>query len=93
MTNIQRRVQKLELQFSKNEDGSGLTPHSKEWLEFWIRWLQGSLAGEVPGTPRKIPIEAYRAVMSYADELGNDEIVVDPEAQQAGPSLNRTRVL
>ena len=38
MTNLQRRLKKLEaLLFA---DQSGLVPHSKKWLEYWKRQVQ-----------------------------------------------------
>jgi len=69
MANLQSRLQKLEVRFRTNADGSGLMPHSQEWVHFWIKWLLSALAGEATGVPDQIPIGAYRAVVAYVDEL------------------------
>jgi hypothetical protein len=56
MTNLQRRLRKLEGQLT---DGSGLVPHSQKWLHHWEQRIYRMLTGKEPGAPGCIPLEAY----------------------------------
>jgi hypothetical protein len=66
MTNLQRRLGKLEAQLI---DSSGLVPHTQKWLEYWQRWFDdysrdpSSRAGEL------IPLEAARAIIAGAPDI------------------------
>ena len=51
MTNLQRRLRKLE---SELTDPSGLVPHSKAWFEHWERRIDQVIAGDDPGGLRGI---------------------------------------
>jgi hypothetical protein len=42
-TNILRRIEALE---SRSIDVSGLTPHSPEWLTFWMRQVELYMANQ-----------------------------------------------
>ncbi len=68
--NLLRRIEELE---SRSVDGSGLTPHSPPWLEFWQR--QVDLYGT--GQPHnQLTLEAVRAVMQAipdGDDGGDSE--------------------
>jgi len=57
--NLRRRLQKLEARLG---DGTGLRPHSSEWLEHWTLRLNKILSGEETGAPRCIPLEVWDAV-------------------------------
>lgn len=46
MTNLQRRLKKLEALLPP--DPSGFVPHSQEWLEYWDRQVQLCTAGQLP---------------------------------------------
>jgi hypothetical protein len=59
MTNLRRRLRKLEAQFT---DSCGLVPHSQKWLHHWEQRINRMLTGEEPGTPGCIPLEAFDAV-------------------------------
>jgi hypothetical protein len=59
MTNLQRRLRKLEAQLT---DSCGLVPHSQKWLEHWEQRISRMLTGEEPGTPGCIPLEVLDAV-------------------------------
>ena len=61
MTNLQRRLKKLE---TRGSDASHLVPHSAEWLKYWKDWLD--LYNDDPTfRPReRMPIEAARAIMA-----------------------------
>jgi hypothetical protein len=65
MTNLQRRLRKLEAQLT---DSCGLVPHSQKWLEYWEQRISRMLTGEEPGTPGCIPLAAYDAVMNDTEE-------------------------
>ena len=59
MLNLRRRLQKLEARLG---DGTGLRPHSSEWLEHWTLRLNKILSGEETGAPRCIPLEVWDAL-------------------------------
>jgi hypothetical protein len=59
MTNLHRRLRKLEAQLT---DSCGLVPYSQKWLEYWEQRISRMLTGEEPGEPGCIPLEAYDAV-------------------------------
>ena len=60
-SSLKRRVNRLERQ-KPTADGSGLAPHSEKWISFWTNWL-GQLRAGKPTTPRRITVEAFRAVL------------------------------
>jgi hypothetical protein len=62
MSNLRRRIRKLEAQFTED---SGLVPYAPKWLAHWTDWFQRRMRGEDP--PGRIPIEAMRILMQ-ADE-------------------------
>jgi hypothetical protein len=43
VTNLRRRIRKLETQLT---DANGLVPNSKEWFEHWYRKIDQVIAGE-----------------------------------------------
>jgi hypothetical protein len=61
MTNLQKRLQKLEAELITDE--SGLVPHSEEWLHYWMQWLRDLNEGKKQ--PEKIPLDALRAIMAF----------------------------
>jgi hypothetical protein len=46
MTNLERRIKKLE---ALRTDSSGLAPYSAKWLEHWYEQLDRYIAGELHG--------------------------------------------
>jgi hypothetical protein len=77
MTNLQRRIRRLEANLT---DPSGLVPHSPKWLAYWDRQIYDYVKdGRWPAV--LFPIEAFRAVMSHMKDsyslvgsvLGTDE--------------------
>jgi hypothetical protein len=62
MTNLQRRLRKLEGILT---DGSGLVPHSKKWLAYWDERIPRILNGELR---ELIPLEAVRAWVVNSDD-------------------------
>ena len=65
---ILRRIEELETRWT---DGSGLVPHSPEWLEFWQRELDKSAAGQ---KYVRLTAEAARAILqAIPDEDAGDE--------------------
>ena len=83
MLNLRRRLQKLEARLG---DGSGLRPHSSEWLEHWTLRLNKILSSEETGAPRCIPLEVWDAVDAAPGEPTQDPpqktIVGTPEAAE-----------
>jgi hypothetical protein len=63
-TNILRRIEGLE---ARSVDGSGLIPHSPEWLAFWQRHLQLYEAGQEHA---RLTLEGVRAVMQAIPDNG-----------------------
>ena len=65
MTNIRRRISKLEALLT---DTSGLTPGSQRWLEYWDRRIYDyALAPERKRPAVLFPVDAVRAVIQYSD--------------------------
>lgn len=67
MTNVLRRLQKVERQLT---DRSGFVPHSQQWLEYWAQRLDGIVTG-TDGGP--IPLQAFRAVIACGNHDGPEE--------------------
>jgi hypothetical protein len=65
MTNLQRRMKKLE---GVMADPVGLVPHSKKWLMYWERQYYLFLSGRDRNEIWLSSIAAYRAVMKYAQD-------------------------
>ena len=65
MTNLQRRLKKLEEVLT---DPAGLVPHTQKWLEYWDRQYYIYLIGQDRNAIWYSSIAAYRAVMKYAGE-------------------------
>ena len=65
MTNIKRRLRNLEAILT---DPAGLVPNTRKWLEYWDRQYSLYLSGQDQNAIRQSSIEAYRAVMKYAEE-------------------------
>ena len=65
MTNLQRRIQKLEAHLL---EPSGLVPHTQPWLEYWDRQIYDyAMAPERRWPAVPFSVEAVRAVMQYSD--------------------------
>ena len=61
VTNLRRRLGKLEAELI---DSSGLVPHTPRWLEYWKHWLDRSV-NDPTFQPRELmPVEAARAIIS-----------------------------
>jgi hypothetical protein len=65
MTNLQRRMKKLE---GVMTDPIGLVPHSNKWLIYWDRQYYLFLSGKDRNAIWLSSIAVYRAVMKYAHE-------------------------
>jgi hypothetical protein len=65
MTNLQRRLRKLEDILT---DPAGLAPHTRKWLEYWDRQFYLYMTGQDRNAIWLSSIEAYRAVMKFAGE-------------------------
>jgi hypothetical protein len=68
MTNVQRRLRKLE---GLLKDTSGLIPHTQKWLEYWDRQVYLFMMDEAPKGQARIPLEAFRAVLRNSDNPGS----------------------
>jgi hypothetical protein len=69
MTNLQRRLKKLE---SALTDPSGLVPHSQKWLSYWDRQIYDWAMDSERRRPAVLfPLEAVRAVLRHADNPGS----------------------
>ena len=66
--NILRRIEELE---SRSIDGSGLVPHSPEWLAFWQEQVR---LYEVGADHVRLSLEGVRAVMQATPD--DDEAAV-----------------
>ena len=65
MTNLQRRLRKLEEHLT---DPSGLVPHSQRWLEYWDRQIFNFMTDPEGRRPAILcTVEAFRAVMDYSN--------------------------
>jgi hypothetical protein len=60
MTNLRRRLKKLEASFT---DATGLAPHSPAWTEHWNREIDRVLAEPEYRPNPLIPLEAIRDVL------------------------------
>jgi hypothetical protein len=58
MTNLQRRLKKLEALLPP--DPSGFVPHSQKWLEYWDHQVELYTAGHLP-KGFLFPLEAIEA--------------------------------
>jgi hypothetical protein len=65
MTNLQRRLKKLEGVLT---DSLGLVPYTQKWLEYWDRQYFLYLTGQDQNAIWHSSIAAYRAVMKYGGE-------------------------
>jgi hypothetical protein len=65
MTNLQRRLKKLEVVLT---DSVGLIPHTKRWLEYWDRQYYLYLSGKDLYAVWRSSVVEFRAVMKYAQE-------------------------
>jgi hypothetical protein len=65
MTNLQRRLRKLEDILT---DPVGMAPHTRKWLEYWDQQFYLYLSGKDQEAIWHSSIEAYRAVMKFAGE-------------------------
>ncbi|MBZ5625194.1 MAG: hypothetical protein LAQ69_41810 [Acidobacteriia bacterium] len=64
MTNLQRRLQRLEAHLT---DLSGLVPKSQKWLEYWDRQIYDYMTNE-QAEPVRFSVEAVRAVMKFMSD-------------------------
>ena len=65
MTNLQRRLKKLEGVLT---DPVGLVPHKQKWLEYWDRQFYLYMTGQDRNAIWLTSIAASRAVMKFAGE-------------------------
>ena len=65
MTNLQKRIRKLE---AHKTDASGLVPHSQRWLEYWDRQIFNFMQDPEHRRPAVLfPLEALCAVFQWSD--------------------------
>jgi hypothetical protein len=60
VTNLQRRLRKLEAHFT---DSSGLVPHPPAWMDHWTRELSKVIAEDYRGRKAAIPLEVVRTYL------------------------------
>jgi hypothetical protein len=66
MTNLQKRIRKLE---AHKTDASGLVPHSQRWLEYWDQQIFNFMQDPEHRRPAVLfPIDAFRAVMKFTSD-------------------------
>ena len=65
MPNIRKRQQKLETKWT---DASGFVPHSPRWLNYWREILSKRRSGDRTLNLPRIPIDAFRAILSADKE-------------------------
>ena len=61
MPRFERRLQKLEAQLT---DRSGLVPHTKAWMDYWLPRVDRIISGEDPGEPGCIPLAVFDAIIA-----------------------------
>ena len=71
MTNLQRRLKKLEA--LRVTDPSGLVPHSQKWLEYWERQVQLYATDQLP-KGFLFPLEALDAVIRNTGDSAFDDL-------------------
>ena len=64
MSNLQRRLQKLEALLT---DGAGVVPGSPGWWVYWNERLNKFITGEYDLKDGKIPLEVIRAYVQTAE--------------------------
>jgi len=65
MTNLERRMRKLELCLT---DSSGLVPHTRKWLLYWDRKVYEYMRAEPKPRGERFTLQAFRAVMKFMDD-------------------------
>jgi hypothetical protein len=65
MTNLQRRLKKLEAVLT---DSMGLVTHTQKWLDYWDKQYFLFLTAKDGSGIRLGSVVEYRAVMKYAEE-------------------------
>jgi hypothetical protein len=66
MTNLERRLRKLEAVLT---DHTGLVPHTKPWLDYWLATYERLDDGQEDVQPGSIPLTVYRAVVAHHDAI------------------------
>ena len=66
--NILRRIEELE---SRSVDGSGLVPHSPQWLAFWQQQFH---LYETAQPHAQLTLEAVRAIMQATPDDDGDDV-------------------
>ncbi len=67
MSNLQRRLQKLEALLT---DDAGLVPGSPGWLAYWTERLDKFIARDDDAKDFKFPLQAIRAYIQAAEPDG-----------------------
>ena len=67
-SNLLRRIEELETRWT---DGSGLAPHSPEWLMFWQEQFRAYCAG-LPHA--QLTLEGMRAVMQATPDDDDEDV-------------------
>ena len=65
MTNLQRRLRKLE---TKLTDRSGFVPHSKEWFRYWNGQMDIFLSGRDENAMDGMTLEVIDAIVAAGEE-------------------------
>jgi hypothetical protein len=64
MLNLRRRLRQLEAQLT---DHTGLVPHTRPWLDYWLTKYERLARGQDEGEPRSIPLAAWRAIVAHTN--------------------------
>jgi len=68
LTQLKRRLARLEALVPASADGSGLVPHTHAWLMYWLdQWRRLSRTPRDPTA--RMTLEAYRALAAEARRL------------------------
>src|SRR6185369_1049070 len=82
MANFERRLRKLEANLT---DGSGLVPHSLEWLQYWDRKIYAFMKDPEHRWPKQLfPLDAFEAALQWAGDPKSLIGTISVEDQEAG---------
>ena len=83
MTNLQRRLRKIEAQLT---DPSGLVPHTPKWLEYWDRQWYLYMTDQIPRDALiNSPWEALAAVLQHSDDPNSLVVSIPPYEEDGSP--------
>ena len=81
--NLLRRIEELE---SRSVDGSGLVPHSPQWLAFWQQQFHLYDTGQ---PHEQLTLEAVRAVMQATPDDDDEDNVEGSEREGCHENISQ----